>query len=448
MIIFALGIITAQILNVFMRYYKQGNKEYLYYAIYLTAFITYFFTLYIEAFFSTSDNVIFIADELKRPCGVLLYILYNRFLVAFLDLKTTSPSLYRTIYWFSIFLGFALITQLVVQSVFRGNIQVQDSLYGAFSIVVFIISVYLIYRVWQFRNRLSAYILIGTLCLTIGIFLTNAINYLMMLEKLEDGEYYFYPLLIGLGLEIFYFNRGLHYKTTRLETDLIKTQEQLIEQMKEKEKLLIDKQEIRNKIARDLHDNIGSTLSSISVYSRVAKIYKEQNKPGEFTEALDKIENASAEMVGEMNDIVWAINPNNDSMQKILLRMDAFAKPLLHAASIDWEFTYDENIASLNIDMGKRKTLYLVFKEALNNAIKYAACKKISVSVYKENEQLLLQVKDDGKGFDIEAISKNISGGNGLSNMQRRATEINGLLTIKSAPGQGSEIQLQFPSPY
>lgn len=448
MIIFALGIITAQILNVFMRYYKQGNKEYLYYGIYLFVFITYFFTLYIETLFSTSRNVVLVADEMKRPCGVLLYILYIQFVVAFLDLKTASPPLYRTVYWFSVFLGFSLITQLVVQSVFRNNIKVQDSLYGVFSIVVFIISVYLIYRVWQFRTRLSAYILTGTLCLTIGIFLTNAINYLMMLEKLEDGEYYFYPLLIGLGLEIFYFNRGLHYKTTRLETDLIHTQEQLIEQMKEKEKLLIDKQEIRNKIARDLHDNIGSTLSSISVYSRVAKIYKEQNKPGEFIEALNKIENASAEMVGEMNDIVWAINPNNDSMQKILLRMDAFAKPLLHAASIEWQFTYGENIASINIDMAKRKTLYLVFKEAVNNAIKYAACKKISVSVHKEDEQFMLQVKDDGKGFDTHAVTANISGGNGLSNMQRRAAEINGILTIKSAPGQGSEIQLQFPSPY
>ncbi len=446
MIVFALGIIIAQILNVFLRYFRQGSPEYLHYGIYLTAFVIYLVALHIEIIpvFSDDRTISFIAEEITRPTGVLLYILYNRFLISFLDLKTTSPSLYRIIYWFSFFLGLSLIFQVIVQSVFRNNIKVQDSLYGAFSFLVFIVSIYLIYRVWKFRTKLSAYILTGSICLSIGIFLTNGINYLMMLEKLASGQYYFYPLLIGLGLEIYFFNRGLHYKSSKVEKDLFHTQELLIEQMKEKEKLMIDRQEIRNKIARDLHDNIGSTLSSISVYSRVARIYSEQNKPADFTEALDKIETASHEMIGEMNDIVWTINPNNDSMQNMMLRMESFAKPLLQASGVQWEFDFDEKLANVNIDMGRRKNLYLIFKEAVNNAIKYARCKKIKVSVGLSANALHLVIEDDGIGFDTNAMATT---GNGLNNMRRRAVEMNGLLSINSAQQKGTIIRLQFSSP-
>lgn len=453
MIVFVLGIITAQILNVLIRSHRRDSREYLIYGIYLSAFVLYLVALYIEDIMPSLKHpgILFWADEIKRPLGIILYILYNLFIIAFLDLKTTQPLLYRFIRWFCIYLGASVLFQIFVQSYFRGNDKVQGNLYAAFSIFVFVVSTYLIYRVWKVRNRLSAYILTGTICLSIGIFLTNIINYLMMLEKLEDGEYYFYPLLAGLGLEIYYFNRGLHYKTTRTEKDLIHTQELLIEQMSEKEKLLVDKQEIRNKIARDLHDNIGSTLSSISVYSRVARIYQEQEKQQPFEDVMSSIEKASAEMIGEMNDIVWAINPGNDSIENMLLRMDAFARPLLQAAGIHWHFECDAAVKSARVDMFRRKNIYLVFKEAVNNAVKYAGCKNISVSISRQATSFRLQITDDGRGFNSQPpLSKNNNplSGNGISNMQRRAAEMNGSLHLNSIPGTGTTVSLEIPSPY
>ena len=451
MIIFVLGIITAQILNVLMRSRRQDSREYLLYGLYLSVFVLYLLSLYLEDIIPSLNHptVIFWANELKRPLGVLLYILYNVFIIAFLDLKTTKPSLYRIIYWFGIYLGASLVFQLIVQSVFRNNIKVQDTLYGAFSILVFGVSIYLIYQIWRFRTRLSAFILTGTLCLTVGIFLTNMINYLMMLERLDDGEYYFYPLLVGLGLEIYFFNRGLHYKTTLTEKELILTQKQLITEMTAKEKLLVDKQEMRNKIARDLHDNVGSTLSSIAVYSRVAKIYKDQDKPAAFSEAMNRIEEASASMIGEMNDIVWAINPRNDNMENLLQRMEAFARPLLQASGIQWHFHYTEAVKQLSTDMILKKNLYLTFKEALINAQKYSGCKNIYADIQLEESGLHMKISDDGKGFvsSLPVKPGSAMGGNGISNMYRRAAELNGRFEISSRPGQGTTVQLWAPSP-
>lgn len=211
---------------------------------------------------------------------------------------------------------------------------------------------------------------------------------------------------------------------------------------------LLKRQAIRNKIAQDLHDSVGSTLSSISVYSQVAKIYKQKNQEGELQDTLEKIGNTSGEMISEMNDIVWAINPRNDSMEKIVQRMESFARPLLQTKNIAFKFEYDKSLLMVNLPMEKRKNFYLVFKEAVNNALKYSDCKNFAVTVRQKQNNIELTVKDDGKGFDTEQMkvlaAKSLSG-NGLNNMKRRAAEMKGTCYIESTPGQGTTVHLQFP---
>lgn len=211
---------------------------------------------------------------------------------------------------------------------------------------------------------------------------------------------------------------------------------------------LLKRQAIRNKIAQDLHDNVGSTLSSISVYSQVAKIHGEKNETENLNELLEKISGTSNEMVTEMNDIVWAINPRNDSMEKIIMRMESFAKPLAAARNIRFDLEYEKPILALQLNMDKRKNFYLIFKEAVNNAIKYSGAQQITATISLQNHQLKLLVKDNGVGFNPQAemsSNKITLSGNGLHNMQKRAAEINGRLAIESQSGNGTEIQLQFP---
>jgi ligand-binding sensor domain-containing protein/two-component sensor histidine kinase len=211
---------------------------------------------------------------------------------------------------------------------------------------------------------------------------------------------------------------------------------------------LLKRQAIRNKIAQDLHDSVGSTLSSISVYSQVAKIYNEQKKSTDLTNTLEKISAASGEMISEMSDTVWAINPRNDNMDTMLGRMESFARPLLASQEIRFHFSYDPGIKQLSLEMTKRKNFYLIFKEAVNNALKYSGCRNLWVSIKHRNGQLYLIVQDDGKGFDTAKVEKTQSmSGNGMQNMSMRAKEMKGDCSVTSAPGKGTSIALHFPIP-
>jgi two-component system sensor histidine kinase UhpB len=192
-------------------------------------------------------------------------------------------------------------------------------------------------------------------------------------------------------------------------------------------------QTLRNKIASDLHDDVGSTLSSISIFSQMA-----QQQSKEVNPLLETIGESSRKMLDAMADIVWTVNPENDQFEKIILRMRSFAYELLGAKGIDFEFIADEDTAKLNLSMDVRKNLYLIFKEATNNMVKYSGADKAFFSIKKEKDNLTMLIQDNGKGFDAGQSGQ----GNGLINMRKRADEIKAQLMIKSFPGKGTTIQI------
>jgi ligand-binding sensor domain-containing protein len=196
---------------------------------------------------------------------------------------------------------------------------------------------------------------------------------------------------------------------------------------------------MRNEISQDLHDQVGATLTSISYLSEVAKQQKGSNSG--TSGALEKIGEYSREMIGEMNDIVWAINPANDRFDRITDRMQNYASPLLATKNIQLNFDADQQLKQVTLSTQQRKNLYLIFKEAINNAAKHAACSYISVKLYHENNNICLHITDNGKGF-TEKQSEN---GNGQSNMKLRAAAINATINIIAGLGTGTSIQLSLP---
>lgn len=205
---------------------------------------------------------------------------------------------------------------------------------------------------------------------------------------------------------------------------------------------------MRNKIAQDLHDNVGSTLSSISIYSQVAQIQSQKHNEPELNKILNKIGATSNEMISEMNDIVWTINPRNDNMEKILQRMESFSKPLLAAKNIQFSFQYDPAILNCNLDMGKRKNFYLIFKEAITNTIKYSSCNNLIVRISVKKHLMELLVKDNGIGFSKEKLQNYLSNslsGNGIRNMELRAKEMKGECHIYAETSKGTTVHLTFP---
>jgi signal transduction histidine kinase/ligand-binding sensor domain-containing protein len=197
---------------------------------------------------------------------------------------------------------------------------------------------------------------------------------------------------------------------------------------------------IRTKISRDLHDEIGSTLSGIGLISEIAKQQLENKKPVEVKESLDKISDNSEEMLSRMSDIVWAINPANDSFEKVINRLKAYAKNTADPLGINLHFNSEMDIERYNLDMQKRNNVYLICKEAINNAIKYSDCINLNFFVQQANHHINISIADDGKGFNIYQEYE----GNGLKNMQSRAEEINADLKMSSENGKGTSIYLSI----
>jgi signal transduction histidine kinase len=194
-------------------------------------------------------------------------------------------------------------------------------------------------------------------------------------------------------------------------------------------------QTLRNKIASDLHDDVGSTLSSISIFSQMALEETIEVRP-----MLQTIGESSSKMLDAMADIVWTINPDNDQFEKIIMRMRSFAYELLGAKRIEFRFVADNHISSVRLSMEARRNLYLIFKEATNNLVKYADATQAMFSIKEDKGKLVMMIKDNGRGFD----SHNESKGNGLRNMKKRAADLGGILLINSIPGTGTTIQLEL----
>jgi two-component sensor histidine kinase len=194
-------------------------------------------------------------------------------------------------------------------------------------------------------------------------------------------------------------------------------------------------QAMRNNIASDLHDDIGSTLNSISIYSEVAR-----QQAGKEVPALDLIGMNSRKIIESMSDIVWTINPENDSFEKIIIRMRSFAHQLLKAKKIEYTFEVDEKLNSITLPMQVRKNFYLVFKEAITNLVKYSGASRVIISLKEENRDIVLKIRDNGIGIPVNPETQ----GNGLINMKRRAEEIDARLNIISANGEGTGIELML----
>lgn len=204
----------------------------------------------------------------------------------------------------------------------------------------------------------------------------------------------------------------------------------------------IVREKIRTQIARDLHDNIGSTLGSIAYYSQMAQHLKGSN-PDQLSVLLKKIEESSHEAVDEMSDIVWAINPANNSFEKLALRMRNFATALFVSRNIGFHFEAKNIPEILTLSTERRKNLFLIFKEAAFNAAKYSACTSFHTSIRKSNHAITIDLHDNGKGFNLAQV--NSYNGNGIANMKHRAKEIGAEILISSEPGAGTRISVELP---
>jgi ligand-binding sensor domain-containing protein/two-component sensor histidine kinase len=214
---------------------------------------------------------------------------------------------------------------------------------------------------------------------------------------------------------------------------------------------LVELERVRTRIATDLHDDIGSSLSQIAILSEVvSQRVPPDNAP--VIEPLSLIAGTSREMVDSMSDIVWAINPQRDHLSDLTQRMRRFASDILSARDIDFRFRAPDAEKDIRLGADLRREVYLIFKECVNNLVKHSDCTAAELELRIVNHWIVLRISDDGRGFVPDAPSGHNGngasglGGHGLESMRRRAVALGGTFEVKSAPGRGTVSTLKVPA--
>lgn len=208
-----------------------------------------------------------------------------------------------------------------------------------------------------------------------------------------------------------------------------------------REERIAELESVRSRIATDLHDDIGASLTQIAVLSEVAQT---QSRKGTSPEQpLSKISEVSNELIGTMGDIVWSINPAKDHLSDLSQRMRRFAADILAARSIRFHFVGSEGFETTVLSSNLRRGAFLIFKESINNVVKHSQAGNVWASIEVQEGRLRLTVKDDGIGF--EYVVSHDADGNGLASMARRTREMGGELNVISKKGGPTSIRADLP---
>jgi ligand-binding sensor domain-containing protein/two-component sensor histidine kinase len=196
---------------------------------------------------------------------------------------------------------------------------------------------------------------------------------------------------------------------------------------------------VRTRIASDLHDDIGSNLTKIAILTEVAQqqFGREETDGG----PLSSVARISRESLDSMGDIVWAINPKRDSLRELSRRLRGFATDIFTSRNIELSFQAIDRNLELKLGPDTRRNIFLIFKEAVNNAVRHSECSKAEIELKVVGASLVMTVRDDGKGFDLTVAGE----GNGLVSMRRRAESMQGVLDVSSTLGKGSSVTLTTP---
>lgn len=202
-------------------------------------------------------------------------------------------------------------------------------------------------------------------------------------------------------------------------------------------------EQLRTRLARDLHDDIGGTLSSISILSNVVKKRAEASGDADAAASMEKISERSQRLMRDMSDIVWSVDPGKDSVTDLIGRMREFGTSVLEPKGIAFHFNAPENVLTRELSVEVKKNLYLIFKEAVNNAAKHAGARSVFVEVSMNARALHVQVDDDGSGMRTDAPVTG-HGGNGLRNMRARAEEIGALFSTGISDRGGVRVAVEL----
>ncbi len=203
----------------------------------------------------------------------------------------------------------------------------------------------------------------------------------------------------------------------------------------------------RMRIARDMHDEMGSKLTKISFLSEHAQV--DAAATGPLADKIQSIAQTSRELLQTMDEIVWVVNPRNDSLENVVAYLSHYASEYFQNTSVECELKLSQEIPAYPLSSELRHNLFLTFEEVLNNVLKHSGATKVKIEMNLSALEFEIKIADNGRGFAQAATSENVpsrrgGGGNGLNNMRQRLLDIGGEFRIASDAGQGTEATMHI----
>lgn len=234
----------------------------------------------------------------------------------------------------------------------------------------------------------------------------------------ENQDYY---LMAGSMFEIVLFSLALGYRLRSMQLEKIR------------------QQRVRDEISINLHDDLGASLSSLTMFSELNR-RKMQSQFPELADTFGRISERSREAMRLVREAVWEINPHNDTSEEWVDRMVAFAQDTFGAGQIEFEFLIDDSLRMEQFPVDQRRNLFLFFKEAVNNVAKHSGATQAKMVFQQKNGRIILCISDNGHGFDVNKSTE----GNGLRNFKKRAESLGAQFKINSGRDSGTLIELTF----
>ena len=435
------GIMLMMIFYAISEFMQSGKPEFLYYVGYSLCISLLLFLKSILHDRTTAFNFIFesFLDNIIFCTGYIFYIAFHR---KFLETKSLYKGLDRYLFWGTIGIA-GLLVAYILARLFSPDFRIANTIEVSTKLFLLLISLIFIIKGLIYRVRLMNYIVLGNISLCLLSIISQAMISLNIkvtgdVSVLNSALFYYEA---GITIELLFFLFALTYKN-KMEIILSTQKEEKLKletERKEMEKqvaVLAAKQDERNRISVDMHDELGSGVTAIRLMSEIVKTkMKDQTLP-----EIEKISNNANELLNKLNTIIWTMTSSNDSVENLVAYIRSYAVEFFENTSIDCYFTMPASIPSREISGEKRRNIFLSVKEALNNVVKHSQSSVVRINV-SVGERLVIEIQDDGVGINLEKLRKF---GNGLNNMKKRMASIDGEFNIENSKGTRTTFYLQL----
>ncbi len=436
------GILLMMIFYSIAVFFQSYNVEFVYYSVYASCMAILFFLKSYLFGSATSFNYFFegFFDFIIHMTGYYFYLLFFR---KFLNTKQDHPFLEKVFVITSwvIAVSLALFTALHYLTNEFGIINMIEDVTKQ---ILLVVSLIFIFYGLKKKDPLMNYLVTGQLLLTFFsivsfLLLINAIRISTAPNNILNDSLMYYQ--VGLVLELIFFMAGLSYKNKRDLIERIKERERLKleNERKEFEKqvaILEAKQQERNRISADMHDELGSGVTAIRLMSEIVKTRMKENTLPE----IEKISQSANELLNKMNTIIWTMVSSNDTIESLIAYIRAYAVEFFENTPIECYFDLPSSMIPHDLSGEKRRNIFLSVKEALNNVLKHSHASKVTITIAVEN-RLIIEIADNGIGIDLDNVRKF---GNGLQNMKKRIASIAGECRIENHQGTKMVFELEL----